>query len=76
MLDNFDGLLNWDNLQAWIETQDIPGKGPVTAVEKLVGGSQNNLFLMTRGPRSSSCAARRRTRAPTPTTPCCARRVC
>ncbi len=49
MLDNFDGLLNWENLQAWIETQDLPGSGPVTAVEKLIGGSQNNLFLMTRG---------------------------
>jgi aminoglycoside phosphotransferase (APT) family kinase protein len=49
MLDNFGGLLDWDNLQDWIQSQDIPGKGPVTAVEKLVGGSQNNLFLMTRG---------------------------
>jgi aminoglycoside phosphotransferase (APT) family kinase protein len=48
-LDDFDGLLNWDNLQAWIETQDIPGKGPVTEVVKLTGGSQNNLFLMSRG---------------------------
>lgn len=49
MLDNFGGLLNWDNLQDWIQSQDIPGAGPVTAVEKLIGGSQNNLFLMTRG---------------------------
>jgi len=49
-LDNYDGLLNWDNFQAWLETQgDVPGKGPVTDVEKLTGGSQNNLFLMTRG---------------------------
>ena len=49
-LSDFDGLLNWDNLLAWIEAEGgIPGKGPVTEVEKLTGGSQNNLFLMTRG---------------------------
>ncbi len=47
-LPDFDGLLNWTNLQDWIASQDIPGTGPVTDVEKLTGGSQNNLFLMTR----------------------------
>ena len=26
-LNDYDGLLNWNNLQAWIETQDIPGTG-------------------------------------------------
>jgi aminoglycoside phosphotransferase (APT) family kinase protein len=46
---DFDGLLNWPALQGWLETHPAPGRGPVTAVEKLTGGSQNNLFLMTRG---------------------------
>ncbi len=49
-LDDFGGLLNWPNLQDWIAAQpDLPGSGPVTAVEKLTGGSQNNIFLLTRG---------------------------
>lgn len=48
-LSDFDGLLDWPKLSAWIEAHDVPGRGPVTAVEKLTGGSQNNLFLMTRG---------------------------
>jgi len=48
-LDDFAGLLNWPNLQGWIEANDLPGSGPVTSVQKLTGGSQNNLFLMTRG---------------------------
>jgi aminoglycoside phosphotransferase (APT) family kinase protein len=51
-LDNFGGLLNWPNLQAWIETQDLPGSGPATRVEKLTGGSQNNLFVIWRGDES------------------------
>jgi aminoglycoside phosphotransferase (APT) family kinase protein len=48
-LDDYGGLLNWPNLQAWIETNDLPGSGPATAVEKLTGGSQNNLFVISRG---------------------------
>lgn len=48
-LDDFDGLLNWERLQPWLEAHDAPGRGPVTEVVKLQGGSQNNLFLMTRG---------------------------
>ncbi len=48
-LPEFDGLLNWGNFHTWLENQNLPGKGPVTAVEKLTGGTQNNLFLMTRG---------------------------
>lgn len=48
-LPDFDGLLNWEPFHAWVEAQNLPGKGPVTAVERLTGGSQNNLFLMTRG---------------------------
>ena len=47
--DDFEGLLDWDRLQPWIDAHDLPGKGPVTAIERLTGGTQNNLFLMTRG---------------------------
>jgi aminoglycoside phosphotransferase (APT) family kinase protein len=48
-LDDFDGLLAWGPLQEWIAGQPgIPGAGPVTAVERLTGGSQNNIFLLTR----------------------------
>ena len=48
-LDDYDGLLSWPNLQDWIEANGLPGSGPVTEITKLTGGSQNNLFLMTRG---------------------------
>jgi aminoglycoside phosphotransferase (APT) family kinase protein len=49
-LDDFDGLLDWGKLQAWIDARSgIPGSGPVTEVERIAGGSQNNLFMMTRG---------------------------
>lgn len=47
--DDFDGLLNWPNLDAWIESQDLPGQGPVTEVKRLAGGLQNNVFLLSRG---------------------------
>jgi aminoglycoside phosphotransferase (APT) family kinase protein len=47
-LDDFGGLLDWPRLNAWIATQDIPGNGPVTAVTKLTGGLQNNVFLLER----------------------------
>jgi len=47
-LPDFDGLLNWEELHEWMTSQDLPGSGPVTAVERLTGGTQNNLFLMTR----------------------------
>src|SRR5580704_781346 len=30
--------------------QDLPGSGPVTGAVKLKGGSQNNIFLLRRGP--------------------------
>ncbi len=50
MLPDFDGLLSWPTLQSWIDAQpDLPGHGPVTAVEQLTGGSQNHIYLMTRG---------------------------
>lgn len=47
-LDDFDGLLAWEPLQAWVAANDLPGTGPVTAVEQLTGGSQNNIFRLTR----------------------------
>ncbi|WP_311970333.1 phosphotransferase family protein [Pseudomonas baltica] len=48
-LADFGGLLDWPRLQAWIEHSEMPGQGPVTAAQQLTGGSQNNLFLLTRG---------------------------
>ncbi|MGE0387875.1 MAG: phosphotransferase family protein [Gammaproteobacteria bacterium] len=48
-LPDFDGLLHWERLNAWLQLQAVPGSGPVTAVERLTGGSQNNLFVLTRG---------------------------
>lgn len=48
-LSDFDGLLDWPRLQAWLDTQDLPGQGPITAVEALKGGSQNHLFMLHRG---------------------------
>lgn len=48
MLDDFDGLLCWPQLNDWVEAADLPGSGPVTSVDRIVGGSQNNLFLLRR----------------------------
>ena len=45
----FEGLLDVARLNDWIAGQDLPGEGPVTAVTKLQGGSQNNIFRMQRG---------------------------
>ncbi len=47
-LHDFGGLLNLPNLQAWIDANDIPGSGPITAIRQLQGGSQNNLFMIDR----------------------------
>src|SRR5271170_2717965 len=49
-LNDFDKTLNWERLQPWIQTHDLPGSGPATRVERLDGGSQNLLFLIWRGP--------------------------
>lgn len=49
LLPDFDGLLNWEKLNAWMAARELPGHGPITAVQRLTGGTQNNLFLMTRG---------------------------
>ena len=46
-LKDFNGLLHWPNLQEWIQHSELPGDGPVTAVEQLTGGSQNNIFKLT-----------------------------
>lgn len=48
LLSDFDGLLDWPRIQEWLQGQDVPGNGPVTAVEQLTGGSQNSIFLCTR----------------------------
>lgn len=48
-LDTFGGLIDWDKLNAWIATHDVPGAGPVTAAKKLKGGVANNVFLIERG---------------------------
>jgi aminoglycoside phosphotransferase (APT) family kinase protein len=47
-LPDFDGLIHWDRLNEWLSIRDLPGKGPVTEVHQLTGGTQNNLFLMHR----------------------------
>ena len=62
-LSDFDGLLDWGRLQEWVAAQAaLPGEGPVTAAEQLTGGSQNNIFLLTRGGRAHGAA----TPAPAP----------
>jgi len=45
----WDGLLDVERLNDWIETTDAPGQGPVAVIRKLEGGSQNNIFLLRRG---------------------------
>jgi aminoglycoside phosphotransferase (APT) family kinase protein len=56
-LDDFKGLLNWPALNAWMERQNVPGAGPATAVRRLQGGLQNNVFLIER--RGASFVLRR-----------------
>ena len=51
-LDDFEGLLDWENLQDWVAGSGLPGSGPVTSVEQLTGGSQNNIFRLHRGGES------------------------
>lgn len=48
-LPDFDGLLDWPRLHDWISAADLPGSGPVSSATRLTGGSQNNLFMLTRG---------------------------
>ncbi|MDG2427564.1 MAG: phosphotransferase family protein [Acidimicrobiales bacterium] len=64
-LDDGDGLLNWARLQAWIADSPAPGDGPVTACSQLAGGTQNNLFMLTRAD-STSMVLRRPPRHPRP----------
>ncbi|MEE2646808.1 MAG: phosphotransferase family protein, partial [Actinomycetota bacterium] len=47
-LDDGNGLLSWPALQEWILNADLPGKGEIKSCEQLSGGTQNNLFLLTR----------------------------
>lgn len=47
-LDDFKGLINWPQLNAWMSAQDLPGAGPVGSVRQLQGGLQNNVFLIER----------------------------
>lgn len=51
-LSDFDGLFDWQKLDAWICSRDLPGSGPITAARKLAGGLQNNVFLIERGGES------------------------
>ena len=47
---DFDGTIDWDNLQGWVSGQaDLPGTGPLTGITELLGGSQNKIFLLERG---------------------------
>ena len=46
---DIDGVLRLDALQEWIDSVDLPGSGPITTVEQLTGGTQNLVFLLTRG---------------------------
>jgi len=48
MLDDFDGLLRWPELNVWVLASDLPGSGPVQAVQRVTGGSQNNIFRLSR----------------------------
>ena len=44
-----DDLLNLEHLNEWLSGRgDVPGKGAITHLEKLSGGSQNNIYLMMR----------------------------
>lgn len=46
---NDGGLLDVDKINDWLTGQvGVPGKGPVTSSEKLMGGSQNNIYRMQR----------------------------
>lgn len=48
MSHDFDGLLDWEHLPEWLESQDLPGRGPVKAISRLAGGTQNNVFRIER----------------------------
>lgn len=49
-IDDYDGLMRWSAIEDWMDgVPGIPGAGPITSVEPLLGGSQNLLFLIGRG---------------------------
>jgi len=64
-LDDGDGLLVWPALQAWIADRDVPGEGPVVSSRQMAGGTQNNLFLLTRAD-GTTMVLRRPPRHPRP----------
>jgi len=64
-LNDGDGLLNWDSLQDWILQADLPGKGNIVNCLQLSGGTQNNLFLLTRSD-NTEMVLRRPPRHPRP----------
>lgn len=48
-IDDFGGLIRLPALQDWMDSVDLPGIGPITSIERLTGGTQNEVFLITRG---------------------------
>ena len=64
-LNDGDGLLNWSSLQEWILQANLPGKGEIVNCVQLSGGTQNNLFLVTRED-STEMVLRRPPRHPRP----------
>ena len=64
-LNDGDGLLNWSSLQEWILQANLPGKGEIVDCVQLSGGTQNNLFLVTRDD-STEMVLRRPPRHPRP----------
>jgi aminoglycoside phosphotransferase (APT) family kinase protein len=48
---SFGGTIDWDHLQEFVaHSPDVPGEGPLTGITELVGGSQNLIYLLERGP--------------------------
>lgn len=49
-LDDQDGLMQWGAIEQWMAAQPaMPGSGPITSVQPLLGGSQNILYFVNRG---------------------------
>lgn len=48
-LDDFDGLINWEKLNIWLSTIDVPNSRSINSVRRLAGGLQNNVFLLQTG---------------------------
>ena len=63
MLDDFEGLLRWPDLNDWIGTAELPGSGPVPSVQQLAGGCGTMYYCCAARAPSLSCVARRGTSA-------------